>query len=128
MSNLDIALRERLHVTAHLMLQFLAGENFEPVDRREAWVTSDIIVARDDHGGLGSSPFQDLKDDSDHVAGRLVSIYCWTQPTRTFLLQSTPSFLAPRFWIIPPPATSVFLQDLEPDLLIDFSCRFGWIP
>jgi hypothetical protein len=34
--------------------------------------TSDIVVARDDRGGTGASPFQDLKDPSDNQPGRIV--------------------------------------------------------
>jgi hypothetical protein len=34
--------------------------------------TSDVVVARDDTGGTGASPFQALKDPSDNLPGRLV--------------------------------------------------------
>jgi hypothetical protein len=34
---------------------------------------SDIVVVRDDNGGTGSSPFQDLIDPSDSLAGRIVA-------------------------------------------------------
>ena len=36
-------------------------------------VTTDVVVVRDDHGGTGTKPFQDLKDPSDGLSGRLVA-------------------------------------------------------
>ncbi len=36
-------------------------------------VTTDVVVVRDDHGGSGVKPFQDLKDASDGLSGRLVA-------------------------------------------------------
>jgi hypothetical protein len=35
-------------------------------------VNSDVVVVRDDHGGSGATPFQDLKDPGDSLAGCLV--------------------------------------------------------
>jgi hypothetical protein len=35
-------------------------------------VTTDVAVVRDDHGGTGANPFQDLKDPGDGLIGRLV--------------------------------------------------------
>jgi hypothetical protein len=37
-----------------------------------ATVTSDVVVVRDDHGGTGTTTFEDLKDDTDHQVGALV--------------------------------------------------------
>src|SRR5206468_10346978 len=36
-------------------------------------VTSDVVVVRDDSGATGATPFKDLVDPSDHLAGRLVA-------------------------------------------------------
>jgi len=36
-------------------------------------IKSDVVVARDDHGGSGANPFKDLVDPSDHLPGRLVA-------------------------------------------------------
>src|SRR5881392_2284320 len=36
-------------------------------------VTSDVVVVRDDSGASGATPFRDLLDPSDHLAGRLVA-------------------------------------------------------
>jgi hypothetical protein len=36
-------------------------------------ITSDVVVARDDHGATGATPFRDLRDPSDNQAGRLVA-------------------------------------------------------
>ena len=37
-----------------------------------ATATSDVVVVRDDDGGTSASPFQALKDSSDHLAGQRV--------------------------------------------------------
>src|SRR5216117_1804378 len=36
-------------------------------------ITSDIVVARDDNGATGTTPFRDLRDPSDNQPGRLVA-------------------------------------------------------
>jgi hypothetical protein len=36
-------------------------------------VTTDVVVVRDDNGGLGASPFRSLTDPGDGLAGRLVA-------------------------------------------------------
>src|SRR5207253_5004239 len=38
-------------------------------------VTSDVVVVRDDSGATGATPFRDLLDPSDHLAGRLVATH-----------------------------------------------------
>src|SRR5947209_14705139 len=38
-------------------------------------VTSDVVVVGDDSGATGVTPFRDLLDPSDHVAGRLVATH-----------------------------------------------------
>ena len=38
-------------------------------------VTSDVVVVRDDSGATGVTPFRDLLDPSDHLAGRLVATH-----------------------------------------------------
>jgi hypothetical protein len=38
-------------------------------------VTSDVVVVRDDSGAAGATPFKDLVDPSDHLAGRLVATH-----------------------------------------------------
>jgi hypothetical protein len=35
--------------------------------------TSDVVVVRDDNGGTGPTPFRDLVDPGDHLAGRIVA-------------------------------------------------------
>src|SRR6266550_158063 len=36
-------------------------------------ITSDVVVARDDNGATGTTPFRDLRDPSDNQPGRLVA-------------------------------------------------------
>ncbi|HXU38548.1 MAG TPA: hypothetical protein VN937_19485 [Blastocatellia bacterium] len=52
---------------------FFGWRQYERVDKNEGWITSDIVLVRDDNWGRGSRPFSDLQDESDSRPGRLVA-------------------------------------------------------
>jgi len=52
---------------------YFGWRNFQRVDNLEGWITSDVVVARDDKGALGPKPFFDLKDDTDQLPGKIVA-------------------------------------------------------
>ncbi len=55
---------------------YVAFFRLSPVDRGgkpiDHGLLGDLIVCRDDRGGIGASPFQDLRDASDQLPGRIV--------------------------------------------------------
>jgi hypothetical protein len=52
---------------------YFGWRNYERVDNQEGWITSDVVLARNDKGGSGQNAFSDLKDDSDQLPGKIVA-------------------------------------------------------
>lgn len=52
---------------------YFGWRKYQKVDRFEGWITSDIVVARDDRAAKVDDPFQDLKDPKDKLPGRIVA-------------------------------------------------------
>jgi hypothetical protein len=52
---------------------FLGWRKFVPTGAETGTVTADVVVVRDDAGGMGCSAFEALSDPSDGLAGRIVA-------------------------------------------------------
>ncbi|GAA0594199.1 hypothetical protein [Streptomyces crystallinus] len=60
--------RIALHPGGTVYAAFQSWQNTQGLN-----ITFDVVVTRDDSGGLGAHPFQDLKDTVDHVVGQRVA-------------------------------------------------------